>query len=574
MEVYTMSFQSITRSILQMVIVVAAAIPLQAQQDPNAVLNDLNQAQAKSQSRDWAAAVPLWERLVAGNPYVGWWWYSLGTAQFNTGEYRKAISSFEKASELGAFIPLESIAFDIARSHARLKDREATIQVLQRALDLGVRHRDRIGTNEDFAFLRGDPRFKSMTGEIDKAHISRTDGWRHDISFLETEVKRMGYDPFHKVSQAQFASEAQRLRAEIPNLTDNQIIVRIMHLMTMVGDGHTGVAPQVVSSWKTVPLQFELFQEGLYIVAADRRYEDLVGKQVLRFGNHPTEQVIQALGSIIGRDKDNPQSIKRNGPRFARFPAILNGLGLQPQSESIVFTVREADGTTRTAEVTAAKDDSEYSRIAGHPSWVTLFQGSPGPLPLYLKDRRKNYWFEIVPNTKIVYFQFNLVVQDRAEPLDAFLQRLFRYIDEHKIEKLIIDMRWNNGGNGRLAYPVLSRLTRAERINQPGNLFLIVGRYTFSAAPIVASVIESHANAILVGEPTPTGPNFIGEDNFFNLPYSQLPVSVSDQYHQTTWSTDTRTALTPLLLAPFSVEAYRAKRDLALETILAYRGNQ
>ena len=58
-----MSFQSIARSVLQMVIVVAAAIPLQAQPDPNAVLNDLNQAQAKSQSRDWAAAVPLWMHL-------------------------------------------------------------------------------------------------------------------------------------------------------------------------------------------------------------------------------------------------------------------------------------------------------------------------------------------------------------------------------------------------------------------------------------------------------------------------------------------------------------------------------
>jgi hypothetical protein len=135
-------------------------------------------------------------------------------------------------------------------------------------------------------------------------------------------------------------------------------------------------------------------------------------------------------------------------------------------------------------------------------------------------------------------------------------------------------MRWNNGGDGHLAYPMLSFLTRAERINQPGKLFLIVGRYTYSAAPIVASVIDSRTNAILVGEPTATGPNFIGEDNFFTLPYSQLPVSVSDQYHQTTDSTDSRTALTPLLLVPFSVEAYKAKRDLALETILAYRGNQ
>ena len=570
-----MSLKSMARAILQMMILVAAAIPLQAQPDPNAVLNDLQQAQARSQSRDWAAAVPLWERLVAGNPHVGWWWNSLGTAQFNIGEYRKAVPSFEKAMELGTFVQSWRIAFDIARSRARLKEKDATIQALQRALDLGARNRDRLATNEDFAFLRGDARFKSMTGEIDRAQVSRTDGWRHDLSFFEAEVKRMGYDPFHKTSEAQFHREVQRLQAEVPSLTDNQIIVRIMRLTALVGDGHTGIAPQVVSPWKTVPLQFELFDEGLYIVAADPKYADLVGKQVLRFGNKTTEQVFQALEPIITKDKDNPQNIKRNGPRYARYPGILNGLGLQPQSESIVFTVREADGKTRTAEVTAAaRDDSTYSRIAGHPSWVTLFQGSPDPLPLYLKDRRKNYWFETVPNTKIVYFQFNLVVQDPAEPLDAFLERLFKYIDEEKIEKLIIDMRWNNGGNGRLAYPVLSRLTRAERINQRGNLFLIVGRYTYSAAPIVASVMESYTNAILVGEPTPTGPNFIGEDNFFSLPYSQLPVGVSDQYHQTTWSTDTRTALTPLLLVPFSVETYKAKRDLALETILAYRGNQ
>src|SRR6185503_10339780 len=357
--------------------------------DPNAVLKDLQQAQAKSQSRDWAAAAPLWERLVAGNPNVGWWWHYLGISQLNTGEYRKAIPSLEKAFELGAFAPLGRIAFDIARAHAGLKEKEATLQALQRAFDLGARNRDRLATNAEFAFLRGDPRFKSMTGEIDRDNVSRTDGWRHDLSLFEAEVKRMGYDPFHKTSEAQFHTEVERLRADVPSLTDNQIIVRIMRLLALVGDGHTCIAPQVVSSWKTVPIQFELFDEGLYIVAADPKYSDLVGKQVLRFGNKTTEQVFQALEPIITKDKDNLQDIKRNGPRIVRYPGILDGLGLQPQSESIVFTVREADGKTRTAEVTAAaRDDQQYSRIAGHPSWVTMFQGSPGSLPLYLKDRR------------------------------------------------------------------------------------------------------------------------------------------------------------------------------------------
>jgi len=60
-------------------------------------------------------------------------------------------------------------------------------------------------------------------------------------------------------------------------------------LMTLVGDGHTTVAPQAVSSWKTVPLQFELFREGLYIVAADPKYADLAGK--------PDRVAVQSLAS-------------------------------------------------------------------------------------------------------------------------------------------------------------------------------------------------------------------------------------------------------------------------------------
>ena len=45
----------------------------------------------------------------------------------------------------------------------------------------------------------------------------------------------------------------------------------------------------------------------------------------------------------------------------------------------------------------------------------TVFQNSPGPLPLYLKDRRTTYWFETLPNEpKTRYFQFNLVVNSQT----------------------------------------------------------------------------------------------------------------------------------------------------------------
>jgi hypothetical protein len=62
-----------------------------------------------------------------------------------------------------------------------------------------------------------------------------------------------------------------------------------------------------------------------------------------------------------------------------------------------------------------------------------------GPeVPLYLKDLGSNYWFEYVPGAKLVFFQYN-AVQEGKEPLRLFLDRLFGFMDEHDVERLVID---------------------------------------------------------------------------------------------------------------------------------------
>ena len=66
-----------------------------------------------------------------------------------------------------------------------------------------------------------------------------------------------------------------------------------------------------------------------------------------------------------------------------------------------------------------------------------------------------------------------------------------------------------------------------ERV-QPGKLFVIVGRTTFSAAMCGATQIERYTKAIMVGEPTGSSPNFIGETVMVRLPYSRWSASISE----------------------------------------------
>jgi hypothetical protein len=190
-------------------------------------------------------------------------------------------------------------------------------------------------------------------------------------------------------------------------------------------------------------------------------------------------------------------------------------------------------------------------------------------VPLYVKDRARPYWFEHLPASRTVYFQWNLVRDDPAESLAAFSTRLHAFIRDHDVDKLVIDLRWNNGGNTLLVLPLLHELIASD-LNRRGKLFVIVGRRTFSAAQNAATLIERHTQAIFVGEPTGSSPNFVGEEDPVTLPYSKLQINVSDLFWQSSWPYDSRTWIGPEIYVPLTFAAFRANRDPALEAILEY----
>jgi hypothetical protein len=102
-------------------------------------------------------------------------------------------------------------------------------------------------------------------------------------------------------------------------------------------------------------------------------------------------------------------------------------------------------------------------------------------------------------------------------------------------------------------------------------VFVIIGRMTFSAAQNTVTAIERETNAIFVGEPTGSRPNFIGEQIGFELPYSKVRANVADLFWQTSWPMDHRIWTAPDIYAPPTFEAYRRNQDPALDAILALR---
>jgi tetratricopeptide (TPR) repeat protein len=529
---------------------------------PATALELADQARAKMKAKEWAEAAALWQRAVERNPVVSNYWSSLAKARYETKEYKKAIAAYEKALELRAGFPWIS-AYDIACCHALLGDKAQALTWLEKSFALGFRSLEEARADDDLKSLHKEPRFRKLVALVDADKMTRTEGWRYDIQLLVRELKRLHYDLSKKPAPRGFDALAKRLHDDVPKLTDHQIEVGLMKLVRLAGDAHTGIGPSYASREhrKAIPVQFYQFQEGLFITSAAPDHKDLVGARVLRFGAHSVAKVQDALDPLISRD--NEMWPKFIGPRLMCFPQLLNGLGLIEQDDKVALTLRGADGKERRVTLTVR---------AGEPddTWVSAADQTPGPRPLYLKNRKAPYWFEYLPDSRVLFFQYNAVQNDDKEPLEKFCRRLFEFIAKNPVEKLVIDMRWNGGGNNFLNRPLVHGLIRCDKVNQRGKLFVIIGRNTFSAAQCGVTHIERNTNAIFVGEPTGSCPNFVGETCRLKLPYSKMQASISDLYWQNSVAMDYRTWIGPEIYTPPTFEAYRSKQDLALDAILAY----
>jgi hypothetical protein len=235
----------------------------------------------------------------------------------------------------------------------------------------------------------------------------------------------------------------------------------------------------------------------------------------------------------------------------------------------VPLTIRDLQGQTRTVVINADPTQPDIWNTFPFPNnWVGFSAVGAGLTPLYLKNAEAFYSFQYLPDSRTVYFQFNRVLPDPNDPFDKFVERLFAFIEQHEVDRLIIDMRWNNGGNTYMLPPLIKALVSSPKINREGALFVIIGRRTFSAAGNAAAYIQRQTNAIFVGEPTGAKPNSLGDETYFTLPYSKLSISVADVYWESSWPQDFRNWIAPQIFVEPTFAAFSSNHDSALDAIL------
>ena len=74
------------------------------------------------------------------------------------------------------------------------------------------------------------------------------------------------------------------------------------------------------------------------------------------------------------------------------------------------------------------------------------------PVPLYLSDRASAYWFRYLDKEKALYIQYNRCQDVASHPFADFTKEVMAEAGQHPIEKIIVDLRHNGGGNSETGH--------------------------------------------------------------------------------------------------------------------------
>ena len=161
--------------------------------------------------------------------------------------------------------------------------------------------------------------------------------------------------------------------------------------------------------------------------------------------------------------------------------------------------------------------------------------------PLYRQGAMKFYWHKYLSESKSLYIRYNSELIDTTFRPAEFCKKMQETIDNNNVQKVILDLRQNQGGNIGTLKPIYDFLTQ-PKINQYGKLYVLIDRRSQSAATIMAIRLSMISKAILIGEPTVSAVNFFDNDRKLALPNSKLRVGISTHFQSGCFPNDDRVA--------------------------------
>lgn len=394
--------------------------------------------------------------------------------------------------------------------------------------------------------------------------------WQSDLRFLQRTVHSDYSFLFKKITAKEFDAAVEKLYKEIPAMQNHERLAGMGRIVSLFKYGHTDLGwHNSPFKYHVVPVNFYWFSDGVAAEGADKKYEAIVGAKLLKVEGVPVMEVLKKIKPLV--PAENEQYFKAYGLDFLAIPEALHAQGVAKTLKQSVTYTFEKEGKIFDQTLTGIENfqlPRNYGFAKVTAGWISV--RDQAMTPNYLKEITKNYYYEYLPSSKTVYVRQSQVLDDKEETIAAFYKKVFEFIDKNEVEKLVIDVRLNGGGNNYKNKPVITGIVESKKINKPGKLFVIIGRRTFSACQNLVNEFSNYTNAVFVGEPTAENINFYGDNRQVDLPKTGIPVFLSFAWWQDKPQWENDDWLAPHVAIDMSLEEYKNNKDPMLDACLSF----
>lgn len=353
--------------------------------------------------------------------------------------------------------------------------------------------------------------FAGLPAQQTISNPDRVERWKEDLRFLSLtlhgtpvpgEKKLPGQKDFAKL-YPHFDADITALEADLPNVRNGAIYWRLAKIMAGAHVAHNMLIP---GDPQMLPLLFEWMDEGPVVIAANADFKATVGTRVVKIGNLTSAEFLTIVSPYISYETEGWQ--RSLAGTVMRRRALLELLGLV-QDDNVALTFEGANGQT-TVAVPFAPAEAK----------LIPFEEALGFPVLFVRSQTGYYWRQYLADRQTLYIQYNRCADDPNLKFSDFTAQTLAIIDESKPQRVIVDLRFNQGGNSQIIGPLTSGLASRRKII--GTPFVLIGANTFSSGVWAARDLRLKAKAHLVGTPTGGLYGGYGESPSRVLPYSKL----------------------------------------------------
>src|ERR1035438_7154238 len=374
--------------------------------------------------------------------------------------------------------------------------------------------------------------------------------WQSDLQYLVAHLKSTHSNLFFHVSAEDFNAAVDDLNQGIPQLSDTQIKVRMMKIVAMLGDAHTAV----YSPFAFLPIRFRWFGDGLFVNAAAPEYGRALGAKVIEIGNLPVDQAYDAVSMVISHEND--QWVRELTETYLGTPELLAALGVTSGPGSVRYLFQDMSGTRFEMQVSPSSSDLLWPP-----------DSTNGIVPLWRWNFSLNYWFQYLPTTHTVYLAYNRCTEMPDLSFAGFLDQVLAFIRQQPVDRVVVDLRNNTGGDSQVIQPLLNELSRNADLRR--KMTAIIGQATFLRGVMAAAALAYQFGIPLIGQPSGGSTDLFGNVVQFSLPNSGLVVACSTRFF-IAYPGYTANSLRPDVPVPMSSADYFARHDPFLLAALVW----